>query len=138
MAARVRVVEVDNAADLENAVRSWIVQGFELANKSATSATMVKRKEFSTLWAVIGFLVCVLPLLVYIIVYAASSDQVVEIRLREAGAGDSMAEIERLQRLVEQGVMSPVEFDIAKKRILENEDGLGFQARPSRPRGPLG
>ncbi len=99
---------------------------------------MVKRKEFSTLWAVIGFLVCVLPLLVYIIVYAASSDQVVEIRLREAGAGDSMAEIERLQRLVEQGVMSPVEFDIAKKRILENEDGLGFQARPSRPRGPLG
>jgi len=138
VAARVRVVEVDNAADLENAVRSWIVQGFELANKSATSATMVKRKEFSTLWAVIGFLVCVLPLLVYIIVYAASSDQVVEIRLREAGAGDSMAEIERLQRLVEQGVMSPVEFDIAKKRILENEDGLGFQARPSRPRGPLG
>src|SRR5579883_3351262 len=134
MAARVRMVEVDNAADMDNAVRSWIVQGYELANKSATSATMVKRKEFSTLWAVIGFLVCVLPLLVYIIVYAASSDQVVEIRLREAGAGDSMAEIERLQRLVEQGVMSPVEFDIAKKRILENEDGLGFQARPSRPR----
>jgi hypothetical protein len=134
VAASVRVVEVDSASDLDNAIRAWIAQGYVLANKSSASATMIKRKEFSTLWAVIGFLVCVIPLLIYCIVYAASSDHVVEIRLRDTSGSDPTAELERLQKLVEQGDMSPVEFDIAKQRIL----GGGGPDFYRQQRGPLG
>jgi hypothetical protein len=59
----------------------YIAQGFSVANKTPNSVTLVKRKEFSILWAVIGFLVCLLPLLIYLIVYASESDQMVIISL---------------------------------------------------------
>lgn len=35
---------------------------------------MQKAKSFSVLWAVIGFLLCLLPLLIYLIVYAMQPD----------------------------------------------------------------
>ena len=44
------------------------------------SATLQKRKEFSVLWAVIGFLLCLLPFLIYLMVYASKPDfEVLEI-----------------------------------------------------------
>jgi len=79
MAAQMRRMTVDSVAAMEQAITSYITQGFTVVNKTATTVTLVKKKQFSALWAVIGFIVCVLPLLIYLIVYAAQSDQVVEI-----------------------------------------------------------
>jgi len=118
MAASVQIVEVSTVAEIDDAIRAWVVQGYQLAIKTANSATMMKKKEFSALWAVIGFIFCVLPLLVYCIVYAAQSDRVVEIRVRSASHVDTSAELERLYKLVEQGTMTMVEFDIAKRRLM--------------------
>ena len=70
--------------DLETMTMSYIAQGYSIANKTPMQVTLVKRKQFSVLWAVIGFLVCVLPLLIYLIVYALESDQMVTITV--AGA----------------------------------------------------
>jgi hypothetical protein len=44
---------------------------------------MFKKKEFSILWAVVGLILCVFPLLIYLIVYAAQSDQMVQIYLAD-------------------------------------------------------
>ena len=55
--------------------------GFTVANQSNRSVTLVKRKQFSIPILIIGFLLCVIPLLVYLVVYAFQSDQIVEIRL---------------------------------------------------------
>jgi hypothetical protein len=79
MAAQMQRLTVDSIAAMEQAITSYITQGFSVVNKTSTSVTLVKRKQFSALWAVIGFLVCVLPLLIYLIVYAMQKDQVVEI-----------------------------------------------------------
>ncbi len=84
MGASVAQVTVQDQYQLDAAINNYVIQGYTLANRTPYSATMVKRKEFSTLWAVIGFLLCLLPLLVYILVYAGQSDKVVEIRI--AGA----------------------------------------------------
>ena len=62
MAARVQSVQVTTADQLQQAVSSYIVQGYSVANQTATSATMVKRKEFSVLWVVVGLILGVLPL----------------------------------------------------------------------------
>ncbi len=79
MAAQMQRLTVDSVSAMEQAITSYITQGFTVVNKTSSSATLVKRKQFSVLWAVIGFIVCVLPLLIYLIVYALQSDQVVEI-----------------------------------------------------------
>lgn len=79
MAAHMSRTTVDSVSAMESAITSYITQGFTVVNKTSSSVTLIKRKQFSMLWAVIGFIVCVLPLLIYLIVYASQSDQVVEI-----------------------------------------------------------
>jgi hypothetical protein len=81
MAASVARVSVDSVGALDAAITSYAAQGYVVINKTPRSVTMIKKKEFSVLWAVIGFLICVLPLLVYLIIYAAQSDQLVEITI---------------------------------------------------------
>ncbi len=46
---------------------------------------MKKKKEFNVVWAVLGFFLCLLPLLVYCIVYATQSDQMVRIVIATGG-----------------------------------------------------
>ncbi|MFI5273357.1 MAG: hypothetical protein ACHQ4H_10045 [Ktedonobacterales bacterium] len=77
-------LQVNSMQEMETAIQNYIAQGFNIANRTPTSVTLIKRKEFSVLWAVIGFIVCVLPLLIYLIVYASQSDQMVTLTL--AGA----------------------------------------------------
>lgn len=79
MATRSMSVAAATPQDLETMTMSYIAQGYSIANKTPTQVTLIKRKEFSVLWAVIGFLVCVLPLLIYLIIYATESDQMVVI-----------------------------------------------------------
>jgi type IV secretory pathway component VirB8 len=79
MAANITRVSVDSVTAMEQSITSYITQGFSVVNKTSDRVTLVKRKEFSVMWAVIGFLLCILPLLVYLVVYAVQSDQVVEI-----------------------------------------------------------
>lgn len=80
---------------------------------------MIKKKEFSVLWAVIGLLICIIPLLIYLIIYATESDKVVEIRVRGSSqGGDSLAELERLKELHDRNVISDDEFSAEKKRLI--------------------
>lgn len=77
----VTAVRVGSENEMELAIASYISQGFVLSNRSPSGATMFKKKEFSILWLVVGFILCVVPLLVYLIVYAAQSDKMVQIQL---------------------------------------------------------
>lgn len=79
MSAAVHRLQVPDAAAMEQAITSYIAQGFTVQSRTATSVTLFKKKEFSVLWAVVGLLLCLLPLLVYLIVYATQSDQMVQI-----------------------------------------------------------
>jgi hypothetical protein len=85
MATRSTAVQATSQQELENMVASYIAQGYNVANRTPSSVTMIKRKQFSVLWAVIGFIVCVLPLLIYLIVYALEDDQMVIINLGQPG-----------------------------------------------------
>jgi hypothetical protein len=81
VAAHVQQVNVNSSEELESAIMSYIAQGFTVSNRSAESVTLFKKKEFNILWAVIGFFLCLLPLIVYCIVYATQSDQMVVIKV---------------------------------------------------------
>lgn len=81
MAAVISKVQVATTEQLEATISQYVAQGFVTMNRTPTTVTMFKKKEFNVLWAVIGFFLCVLPLLVYLIVYATQSDKMVEITL---------------------------------------------------------
>ncbi|MGH2959813.1 MAG: hypothetical protein ACRDKE_09425 [Solirubrobacterales bacterium] len=70
-----------NEAALDATISSYIVQGYVVQNRGADFVVMFKKKEFSVLWAVVGLILCLIPLIIYLIVYAAESDKMVEIRV---------------------------------------------------------
>ena len=79
---RIQRVTVASVADMEQAITSYIAQGFIVANKSSTGATLQKKKEFKIVWAVVGFFLCFLPLIIYLILYATQPDvEIVEIQV---------------------------------------------------------
>jgi hypothetical protein len=82
--AGVSALRVNSESAMEMAISSYIAKGFVMANRTPTGATMFKKKEFSILYLVVGFFLCVIPLLVYLIVYSFQSDQMVQIQLVSA------------------------------------------------------
>ena len=71
---------------MEQVITTYIAQGFAVVNKTETSATLQKKKEFKVVWAVIGFVLCVLPLLIYLVVYATQpAVEVVQIQVTGSG-----------------------------------------------------
>jgi hypothetical protein len=86
MVTKTKRVDVNNAQAMEQAITSYIAQGFSVVNKTATSATLYKKKDFSIFWAVVGFLICIIPLFIYLIYYVTQSDEMVEIVVRSAEA----------------------------------------------------
>lgn len=84
MAASVSRVTVPDVSALDYAISSYIVQGYVVQNRGEDFVIMFKKKEFSVLWAVVGLVLCLIPLLIYLIVYAAESDKMVEIRIAQA------------------------------------------------------
>ena len=79
----IKKVYVASSAEIDSAVTGYLAQGFIVANRTPASVTLQKRKEFKMMWAVIGFLLCVLPLLIYLIAYSMQDDvDIVEILLQ--------------------------------------------------------
>jgi len=97
MGASVVTVPIPDAQAMRASIDSYIAMGFSVASQDATSTTMVKRKEFQAIWAVVGFLLCLIPLLIYLIVYSTQSDQMVRLVITGAagpaavGAGQPAA-----------------------------------------------
>jgi hypothetical protein len=85
MTNAVQVVAYDQN-DLTNRINMYVMGGFAVASREPDCVTLVKRKEFKIVWAVVGFFLCLLPLLIYLVVYALESDQVVMIRVANPGS----------------------------------------------------
>ena len=81
--ALVSNVPVSSEPQLEQVITSYIAQGFVVMSRSPTTATLFKKKEFSILWLVVGLVLCVFPLLIYLIIYASQSDQMVQVYLTD-------------------------------------------------------
>lgn len=79
MATKVQQVTVSDQASLDSTLTGYIASGFVVQNRTPEKVILFKKKEFSILWAVIGLVFCALPLLIYLIVYATQSDELVEV-----------------------------------------------------------
>ena len=76
----IQQVYVDDEETAETAVLSYLAKGYVVANKRPGRITLQKAKAFNVLWALLGFLFCVLPLLIYMIWFSMQPDvSIVEI-----------------------------------------------------------
>jgi hypothetical protein len=73
---------VPNQKDLEMTINSYVAQGYLVSNKSTDTAVLTKKKQFSIPIGIVGFLCCVIGLIIYCIVYEMQSDKIVAIRVR--------------------------------------------------------
>jgi hypothetical protein len=85
MATSTAMYQVQTPMEMESMSTGFISQGYVIANRTPTSITLFKRKEFSIPWLVIGFFLCLIPLLIYLIVYATETDKMVVINLGVPG-----------------------------------------------------
>jgi hypothetical protein len=83
---KVQEIHVRTAQELENSILSYIAQGYAVSNRTDETVTLFKKKEFNVLWAIIGFFLCAIPLLIYAIMYSQESDQMIVIRIGQAPA----------------------------------------------------
>jgi hypothetical protein len=83
MASNVRRIEVTEPEQMQLEITRLVSEGFTVANQNDRSVTLVKRKQFSIPILIIGFFLCIIPLVIYLIMYAMQKDQIVEIKLMD-------------------------------------------------------
>jgi len=86
MASSIQQVSITDASQLEATVLQYVSQGFAVQSRTDTSVTLVKKKEFNIVVALLGFLFLLLGLIAYILYFAlVEKDQVVVITVISDG-----------------------------------------------------
>lgn len=81
MAAAVWRIPVQHPEQMHLEVNRLVAEGFVVATQTNRSITLIRRKQLNVAAVILGLLFCVLPLVVYLIVFALEKDRVVEIVL---------------------------------------------------------
>jgi hypothetical protein len=79
-----RTIAVPSPEALHAAVRAHLAQGYVLQASTSHEAYLFKAKRFAPIWALIGSLLCVIPLLIYLCVYLMQRDQAIYIVVQAA------------------------------------------------------
>ena len=80
------VPESERSRLLEAEVSEYMRSGFFVRHRTATTAQLVKPKQFSFVWALLWFLVFGIGIVVYLIYYAAKRDEGRYVEVDEYGA----------------------------------------------------
>jgi hypothetical protein len=77
MGAKVNTITAHSRDEMRQTAMSYIAQGYAVSIQDGTGTTLVKKKKFNIVWAVVGFFLSLLPLLIYLVVYALQRDEIV-------------------------------------------------------------
>lgn len=73
------------AAILQAEIDRYVQMGYRLTSQTARSAQLVKPKKFNIMWAIIWFVLAIVPLLIYLLYYAFKWDHQVYLIVDEEG-----------------------------------------------------
>lgn len=79
------VQAINPEAILQAEVSRYVQKGYRVTSQTSRTAQLVKPKKFSVIWAIIWFVLAVLPFIVYLIYYAGKRDQQVYLTVDEQG-----------------------------------------------------
>jgi hypothetical protein len=133
VAASVQQVQVSSQHELESTITSYIAQGFVVSNRGPESVTLFKKKEFNVIWAVVGFFLCLLPLLVYCIVYATQSDQMVMVTIAAVQSSSELTWSEDRQWWWDGERWRDTLLELPPKAVLSEDQGTWWDGETWRP-----
>jgi hypothetical protein len=132
-----RELVVHDESHLTQTINMYVLQGYAVAAREPTSVTLVKRKQFSIVWAVVGFFLCLLPLLIYLVVYATQTDQMVFVRIAAPHPGHGLPALSPDRRYWWDGVAWQDAHALPPPAAQRSPDGSlwwdGVEWRPVRP-----
>jgi hypothetical protein len=77
--------------EMQSTMTAYIAQGYTVMMQTETSIIMVKKKELNMVWMIVGFFLCVIPMVYELIRYSRDEDKVIEIKLQPLGGTASPA-----------------------------------------------
>ena len=77
--------EAGRNAILEQEIRKYSAQGYRVINRAATTALLVKPKQFNSGLAILGLFLLVIGFVIYLLAYMGTRDQVVYLSVDERG-----------------------------------------------------
>jgi len=87
MAKAPQVIAVSSQAEMATAITSYTAQGYILMSQQATETVLKRPKRLNILPLLIGFFLCLLPGLIYLIVYAVQKEPIVIISVSSLAQG---------------------------------------------------
>lgn len=85
LASMEQPVAINPEAILQAEINHYVQKGFRVVSQTARSAQLIKPKKFSVVWAVIWFVLMLLPFVLYLLYYAGKRDQQVYLTVDERG-----------------------------------------------------
>ena len=70
---------------LQREISKYVKRGFRVVSQTDTTAQLVKPKVFSCFWAIVWFLLAIVPFVIYLIWYAAKRDDQIYLEVTPTG-----------------------------------------------------
>lgn len=93
MAVQTDVVQVADPAGLEQAVTGYMSQGYSVLRQQPTLVVLGKNRELKWSYLIVGFLLCTIPGVAYLIWYSQQKDRRIEVRIVPLAEAEEMAKL---------------------------------------------
>lgn len=111
---------LSNNATLDKISALYMSEGYIVTMRTANQLQLIKKKEFSLIWATLWLLLWIVGILVYIFYYLSKNDKQINITLKEEKikSNSSIEELSKLSTLLKDGHLTQEEFKEQKKLLL--------------------
>lgn len=111
---------LSNNATLDKISALYMSEGYIVTMRTTNQLQLIKKKEFSLIWATLWLLLWIVGILVYIFYYLSKKDKQINITLKEEKIKtiSSIEELSKLSALLKDGHLTQEEFKEQKKIIL--------------------
>jgi len=111
---------LSNNATLDKISALYMSEGYIVTMRTTNQLQLIKKKEFSLIWATLWLLLWIVGILVYIFYYLSKKDKQINITLKEEKIKtiSSIEELCKLSALLKDGHLTQEEFKEQKKIIL--------------------
>lgn len=81
----IALTEAERSAELDAEIQRYVRNGYRVVSRTPTTAQLIRPKTFSVVAAIFWTLILLVGLLIYLLIYAAQSDEAVYLTVDDYG-----------------------------------------------------
>lgn len=116
--------KLSNKKRLDVVTELYMKEGFIVNLRTDNQLQLIRKKQFSFLWALFWFLIFGIGILIYIFYFISKKDEQINITLPDDSSSQEKVvrsnadEISKLSDLLKKGILTKEEFELQKQKIL--------------------